>query len=76
MQAKGAIVAFTFAAAHASAGPAAVTAIYWQAVQLIRKGVPRQPQATGPDVEVTYATAGSASEQWNLRNLWNRSGDR
>ena len=33
------------------------TAIYWQAVQLIRKGVPRQPQVSGPDVEVTYATA-------------------
>ena len=31
-------------------------AIYWQAVQLIRKGVPRQPQSIRPDVEVTYAT--------------------
>jgi DUF1365 family protein len=39
------------------------TAIYWQAVQLIRKGVPRQPQTTGPDVEVTYATAGTVSAE-------------
>lgn len=30
-------------------------AIYWQAVQLVRKGVPRLAQSPRPDVEVTYA---------------------
>jgi uncharacterized protein len=39
------------------------TAIYWQAVQLLRKGVPRQPQTAGPDVEVTYATAPTAQAE-------------
>ncbi len=32
-------------------------AIYWQAVRLIRKGVPRQVQTPPPDVEVTYAVS-------------------
>jgi DUF1365 family protein len=30
-------------------------AIYWQALQLVRKGVPRQPRAPAPGVDVTYA---------------------
>jgi uncharacterized protein len=30
-------------------------AIYWQALRLIRKGVPRYPQASAPGVDVTYA---------------------
>ena len=29
-------------------------AIYWQALQLIRKRVPRQPQSPRPDTDVTY----------------------
>lgn len=33
------------------------SAIYWQAVQLLRKGVPRQAQSVGPGVEVSVSTS-------------------
>lgn len=36
-------------------------AIYWEAVQLVRKGVPRRPQSSRARDEVTYATIAGTS---------------